>query len=422
MFSVMVSLRPFAVVWLMLPHLILCTITATADEWSSGDNIPRPCDGLSDATGRIFDDKLYIVSNRNASQRMTFGEIDLAPPSQSTITAPDAENKNYTVLDGNYYLTAFYPQTATLDVEIPYPLGILQKNIPDQGPQVLIPEQNISYVIGAQWGVTEGQMAKYDIARDKWDIRHYSQNKEFAIAAFVPMGKRGILVMFGGDELGNSIGIMIHVYGGSNGSFVDSRKAKDNHWILSLPTFTWIQAPSTSIPRERPNCDKMLEIVVLSTLEVVKEFSRAGEYEVPSIVSNVIGGKDINPSNIAKGGATQRAPKGGFTNDDFKNLLSQQYVHANFPPAVGPEIRDTWPDTTEKKGASGLVSTGGWRRKQRAKIATTVEDIPPSKHELEGRGVIEDIPHSLRNRGPPGVLYREADSRPLYELDSKTIS
>jgi hypothetical protein len=85
----------------------------------------------------------------------------------------------------------------------------------------------------------------------------------------------------------------------------------DNHWILSLPSFTWIKAPSTQarewhecsklgarkmlvvggyIKLKYPSCDRLLEIVDLSTLETVKDFADQ-EYLVPSIVTEVIGGK-----------------------------------------------------------------------------------------------------------------------------------
>jgi hypothetical protein len=87
----------------------------------------------------------------------------------------------------------------------------------------------------------------------------------------------------------------------------------DNHWIVSLSSFTWVKAPSTEgreyhhceklgrrkmlvmgglMKRKEPACNKLLEVVDMTTLKPAREF--AGEkYEVLSIVTELICGKCV---------------------------------------------------------------------------------------------------------------------------------
>jgi hypothetical protein len=59
----------------------------------------------------------------------------------------------------------------------------------------MIPEQNITYHIGLA-GTNSTRLVKYDIARDTWDILN-SPNKSWESGTFIPIGRKGIVVMIG---------------------------------------------------------------------------------------------------------------------------------------------------------------------------------------------------------------------------------
>jgi hypothetical protein len=104
----------------------------------------------------------------------------------------DASNKANT-----YELAAFNPAAGTIEFGLPWPAEIPMKALPRRGPQILIPEQNVSYYSGQVGGVM--QLVKYNIASQKWDIQA-SPNKDWGSGAFIPMGKLGILIMLGGQD------------------------------------------------------------------------------------------------------------------------------------------------------------------------------------------------------------------------------
>ena len=107
----------------------------------------------------------------------------------------------------------------------------------------------------------------------------------------------------------------VHVYGGHRAGDIDERPSVDNHWILTIPGFIWIKAPSLATPRTLANCNLLgkhrmlisagslgagdygclptLDVVDLSTLEAITTMSDNKGYEVPAAVISVIGGSYV---------------------------------------------------------------------------------------------------------------------------------
>ncbi|KAF8242589.1 hypothetical protein K440DRAFT_638868 [Wilcoxina mikolae CBS 423.85] len=408
----------------------------------------------------------------------------------------DARNRNSNITTYNETLNTFDPSTGTLTTDIPWPPEIPLQKFPFSGSHILIPEQNVSYWQGAFFVSNAAQLAKYDITNDKWDIQT-SPTKDWGNGAFIPMGKQGVLVMIGGSDsvteeasplsevyiydiasqkwmrqttdgripsprtrfcttvasAQDGSSHQIHVYGGYRPQLVyeieDVRA--DNHWILSLPSFTWVKAPSTEgreyhhcekvgrrkmlvigglMKRENPSCNRLLEVVDMTTLKTVKEFANE-EYEVPSIVTEVIGGN-------GRGGATLKKPKGGFSSG-VEAILSERYIHANFTPAADQGSSTTGNGSTPKAqgppigaivgGAIGgavalcVIATVIWflrRRRNRMQAAAGGANASPTKAELEGAS--ESIPKATaRTQDSKAELEGASGSNPTTVIRDSVV-
>ncbi|KAF8244582.1 hypothetical protein K440DRAFT_635927 [Wilcoxina mikolae CBS 423.85] len=143
-------------------------------------------------------------------------------------------------------------------------------------------------------------------------------------------------------------------------------------------------------------CQEFLQIMDMSTLKMVREFSDEVPYEVPSIVTKVIGGS-------AKGGATSTKPSGGFL-PDIENILSQPYEFAN---RSGTQISDNAPKNTDPRQSNDSKDSDRRTKKLPlgairggvvagiicfyfiavvARIRWKKHQLPPATHaELEGR-------------------------------------
>lgn len=107
----------------------------------------------------------------------------------------------------------------------------------------------------------------------------------------------------------------VHIYGGHRAGDLEQKPSIDNHWILTIPGFIWIKAPSLATPRTLANCNlfgksrmlisagslgageagclQTLDLVDLSTLEAVTSMNDDKPYQVPADVVSVIGGSYV---------------------------------------------------------------------------------------------------------------------------------
>ncbi|KAI5781517.1 hypothetical protein EDC01DRAFT_666049 [Geopyxis carbonaria] len=168
----------------------------------------------------------------------------------------------------------------------------------------------------------------------------------------------------------------VHIYGGVRPVLTPKQPdiKADTHWILSIPSFTWYKAPSGrtrqshNCPKlderkmlivggyedvETSTCTKTIEILDLSTLEMVDSYGRDEDYSVPELVYSVIGG---GPA----GGAALTSPKAGY-DSGVERLLSKPY-----------SLR-TWADAPSGSGGNG--TTDGEKSKTPVIAGATVGGV-----------------------------------------------
>ncbi|KAL7270140.1 hypothetical protein RUND412_007157 [Rhizina undulata] len=166
----------------------------------------------------------------------------------------------------------------------------------------------------------------------------------------------------------------IHLYGGDRITDSSSNLVPlvDNHYILSIPTFTWIKAPNLANPRTWASCDligshkmlitagylapnsgcvQLLDVIDLNTLAETTSLSEDGDYLVPELVYNVIGG---GPT----GGANQSSSTGSFI-DGLQNILSATYMYATATPSHTNSTNSAAPKSSAPIGAIVGGTVGG---------------------------------------------------------------
>ncbi len=179
-------------------------------------------------------------------------------------------------------------------------------------------------------------VAVYDIAKDVW----YEQNTTDPPPALM----QGCTVLASAQD-GSSHNI--YWYGGFDGLH-PAGEFSDAVYVLSIPSFRWTKMTSGTASHARaghrctkPYPDQMLivggysslsgieptcveggiiQIYNLSSNEWIQSYDpkKWSNYTLPPMLQSTIGG-------TATGGATQKAPTGGFANSDMENLFGTAY-------------------------------------------------------------------------------------------------
>ncbi|KAH8148912.1 uncharacterized protein LAJ45_06886 [Morchella importuna] len=235
-------------------------------------------------------------------------------------------------------LVTFDPSTWGMST-IDWPSNLPEEAIPGGARAVAnVPQLGMTYISGPMPSTTKdnpNEVFAYNFTSG--DVtRHNAPAKLWSSASFVPVGKKGMLVMIGGversdletpvsledihvydiaedkwylqpttgrtppDRKSNCAVVtsasdgsshQIHVYGGTRPLDKDYDPLIDNYWILSVPQFVWTKGPLIPDPRSGTSCNllgnhrmliaagyatttcvQLLQIVDLNTGNVTTEF------------------------------------------------------------------------------------------------------------------------------------------------------
>ncbi|KAL7270609.1 hypothetical protein RUND412_006675 [Rhizina undulata] len=263
------------------------------------------------------------------------------------------ERSQYGVANTTQSLIELDPSALTLSY-VNWPSSLPQDKLPTYGASIPVPEREVAYYSGvfpndlqgsynAQlfiYNATTGQFSIQASPNDLWSagldmssvqIYDIHTNSWFLqpTTGTAPFGRENICVVAAVAQDGSSY--QIHLYGGN--SITDSSSSVvpliDNHYILSIPTFTWIQAPNLDIdnPRTWASCDLIGSHKMLITPDTFRPVVTVedGDYLVPELVYNVIGGWPT-------GGANQSSSTDSFV-DGLQNILSATYMYATNTPS-----------------------------------------------------------------------------------------
>jgi hypothetical protein len=216
-------------------------------------------------------------------------------------------------------------------------------------------------------------VAIYDIANDVWYEQPTSSGPGHALT-------QGCTVVASAPD-GSSHNI--YWYGGFDG--LQNKQYYDDVWILSVPSFTWIQAASGTDAHARsghrcfkPYPDQMLVIggtpdpvtppkclgggliqnFNLSSLQWVNRYDPAvwSEYAVPQLVYSVVGGN-------AQGGATKSSPA-SWSNSKLSTLFGTAYDSSKikkwYPYASTAPVNTTRPDVPSQDNNNGGSGVPTW--------------------------------------------------------------
>ncbi|PWW76202.1 hypothetical protein C7212DRAFT_343873 [Tuber magnatum] len=203
----------------------------------------------------------------------------------------------------------------------------------------------------------------YDIGGNNW----YSQST----SGSAPPSREGFCTTVVSSQDCSSH--QVHVYGGNRAGDLKKKPSIDNHWILTIPGFVWIKAPALATPRTLAACNLFgkrrmlistgslgageagclptLEVVDLSTLEVITSMNDDKKYEVPTAVVSIIGGSPT-------GSATLSTPSAGWARG-LNTVFSQTGISCPGYNRTAPPPPPAASDSSPPVGAIAGGVVGG---------------------------------------------------------------
>ncbi|PGG98138.1 hypothetical protein AJ79_08961 [Helicocarpus griseus UAMH5409] len=265
----------------------------------------------------------------------------------------------------------------------------------------------------------------------------------------------------------------VHMYGGRS-RFRENATSYDDLYILTVPSFRWIRAPTTGlipwtedgVGRDSHKCvswkdgemvvfggtprkdDKVqkgcsrnyppIRVLDTSKLQWQKQFERTTKYTVPRIVSDIVGGDET-------GKATLKEPEGGWANSKLQSIFSQtvarrpDITEVPIPPEPTDPPKSTIPGEEPNSSNTGAIAggvVGGvlgvaiiagiiffLRRRNKKKndnsFAAATPAAPPAPPSMYPDQ--QQIPMDSKDDAYmqlPGELHGQTAVPPRYELDS----
>ncbi|KKZ68521.1 hypothetical protein EMCG_05805 [[Emmonsia] crescens] len=313
----------------------------------------------------------------------------------------------------------------------------------------------------------------YDIDSSTWYFDRY----EVEATGDIPRARTAFCTAVSSAPDDSSF--QVHMYGGRSRTW-ENATAFNDLYVLTLPSFRWIRAPTTGLEpweadgvgRDSHKCVtwKDGEMVVIggttrkndkpqkgcsgnyppirvldtSNFRWEKQFERETKYTVPRVVSDIVGGDGT-------GKATLKEPEGGWPNSKLQSIFSQtvarrpDIVDEPLPAEPTGAPQPTAPPSTEKPSNIGAIAggvVGGIGGV--AIIAAAIFFLRRSKHKKNTGGPFNaspavptapsvyypDPPPSqpastdkkvnpyMRVQQEPGELSAQTMLPPRYELDS----